>query len=484
MEHVVTVRQGQNATSTACLRGDPGRARRDFTYYTPGNQCRSLLAARPQAVAAASSSSMTVPDILKQVLRRVLDCCLSASNGTSSPRANTACSTAKPTSTSLSRLMEEEGIFYFFKHTDPAATSWCWPIRRNPHRRAPARPPTYLYERTGGGSRRKTACSTGARAQEIALRQVHRLGLQLRDAHQASGSRQNHPDSVTVGTVTHKLKVANDSLELYDYPGGYASRFDGIDKSGGEQPPTAEDLRRQQAHGGDPHAGGSRRQPGDPRPGVHAAFTAGLHFNLDAPLLRQRQVSCSPASDARRPIQPLPAEQRRSRIHYDNTFTCYPLALPFRPPRVTPVPSRARRADRHRGGPVRRRDLHRQVRPREGPVPLGPRGQERRQQLLLGSRRHLLGGQAVGRDPHPAHRPGSDRRFPGRRPRPAHHRRQRLQRRQMPPWTLPDRKRRAASRSRSSLQGGGPTISTRSRSKTRRAANSSASRPKKISRPW
>ncbi len=43
-------------------------------------------------------------------------------------------------------------------------------------------------------------------------------------------------DSVTVGTVTHKLKVANnDSLELYDYPGGYASRFDGINKSGGEQ---------------------------------------------------------------------------------------------------------------------------------------------------------------------------------------------------------------------------------------------------------
>ena len=43
-------------------------------------------------------------------------------------------------------------------------------------------------------------------------------------------------DSVAVGTVTHKLKVANnDSLELYDYPGGYAGRFDGINKSGGEQ---------------------------------------------------------------------------------------------------------------------------------------------------------------------------------------------------------------------------------------------------------
>src|SRR5260370_37671380 len=39
-------------------------------------------------------------------------------------------------------------------------------------------------------------------------------------------------ESETVGTVTHKLKVAdNDSLELYDYPARYASRFYGVTKS-------------------------------------------------------------------------------------------------------------------------------------------------------------------------------------------------------------------------------------------------------------
>ena len=36
--------------------------------------------------------------------------------------------------------------------------------------------------------------------------------------------------------MTHKLKVGdNDKLELYDYPGGYAGRFDGVDKRGGDQ---------------------------------------------------------------------------------------------------------------------------------------------------------------------------------------------------------------------------------------------------------
>jgi aryl carrier-like protein len=44
-------------------------------------------------------------------------------------------------------------------------------------------------------------------------------------------------DSVPMGKVQHKLKLAgNETLEVYDYPGAYAQRFDGIDKGGGEKP--------------------------------------------------------------------------------------------------------------------------------------------------------------------------------------------------------------------------------------------------------
>ena len=91
--------------------------------------------------------------------------------------------------------------------------------------------------------------------------------------------------------------------------------------------------------------------------------------------------------------------------------------------------ARERRAVGHRGGSVGGGNLHRQIWPREGAVPLGPRRQEQRKQLLLDSRGQLLGGQAMGGDSYAAHRAGSDCRFHRRRYRPADHHRQRLQRR-------------------------------------------------------
>ncbi len=56
-------------------------------------------------------------------------------------------------------------------------------------------------------------------------------------------------------------------------------------------------------------------------------------------------------------------------------------------------------------------------------------GQNERRQLVLGARGHPLGGQELGDDPHPADRAGGDRRLRAGGPRPADHRRQRLQRR-------------------------------------------------------
>ena len=42
---------------------------------------------------------------------------------------------------------------------------------------------------------------------------------------------------MAVGQVTHKLKVGdNGKLEIYDYPGEYAQRFDGVDPGGGDRP--------------------------------------------------------------------------------------------------------------------------------------------------------------------------------------------------------------------------------------------------------
>ena len=43
-------------------------------------------------------------------------------------------------------------------------------------------------------------------------------------------------DSVAVGGVNAEAGIAgNERLEIYEYPGEYAKRFDGIPKGGGEQ---------------------------------------------------------------------------------------------------------------------------------------------------------------------------------------------------------------------------------------------------------
>src|SRR5262249_9679394 len=50
-------------------------------------------------------------------------------------------------------------------------------------------------------------------------------------------------ETVQVGQATHRLKTGdNGKLELYDWPGEYAQRFDGIDKGGGERPPELQKI--------------------------------------------------------------------------------------------------------------------------------------------------------------------------------------------------------------------------------------------------
>ena len=72
-------------------------------------------------------------------------------------------------------------------------------------------------------------------------------------------------------------------------------------------------------------------------------------------------------------------------------------AVPFRPPRTTPKPIVQGPQTAVVVGPAGRGDLHRQVRPREGAVPLGPPGQARREQLVLDPRVAGLGRQGLGR---------------------------------------------------------------------------------------
>ena len=130
------------------------------------------------------------------------------------------------------------------------------------------------------------------------------------------------------------LAVAgNDQLEIYDYPGGYSKRFDGVDPAGGERP------------------GDLLKLPDEAR------RTAGLRMQEEAARgLAIEGVATSPAltsghafvlsqhpSAAGRYL--LTSIQHAARVVtaggaalYHDTFTCIPSGLPYRPPRTTPRP--------------------------------------------------------------------------------------------------------------------------------------------------
>jgi type VI secretion system secreted protein VgrG len=49
-------------------------------------------------------------------------------------------------------------------------------------------------------------------------------------------AEQGLPDRVAVGEVEHRLHAATgERLEVFDFPGAYAQRFDGVDAGGGRQ---------------------------------------------------------------------------------------------------------------------------------------------------------------------------------------------------------------------------------------------------------
>ena len=127
-----------------------------FTHYRARDGAAAL-AAHPQRAQSRIFQNLTVPDILKKVLTG-LDVTYEI-QGTFHPRD--FCVQYRETDFNFaSRLMEEEGIFYFFKHTDGGHTMVLANTPHEPSRHAPGQP-DHLSTRSVGGPRRRT-CGSGA----------------------------------------------------------------------------------------------------------------------------------------------------------------------------------------------------------------------------------------------------------------------------------------------------------------------------------
>ena len=275
---------------------------------------------------------ISVPDILKKVLAG-LDARYSI-EGTFEPRDY--CVQYRETDFNFaSRLMEEEGIFYYFEHT------------ANGHKLVVSNQQTHpdvpdgssmIYEDLSGGGRKEDRIYDWTKVQELRSGKVTLFDHCFELPHKHLEADKEIQATVQAGTVSHKLKVGgNEMLELYDYPGEYAQRFDGVDPGGGDRPTdvqkifqdnkrTVELRMQQEAFPSLEIQGGSNCH--QLLPGYK--FALDRHFNADGSYL-VTAVHHTAALGAYRADE--------DAFTYDNTFSCAPVGLVFRPRRVAPKPS-------------------------------------------------------------------------------------------------------------------------------------------------
>ncbi len=216
----------------------------------------------------------------------------------------------------VSRLMEEEGMFYFFEHANGKHTLL---VGNDPgiHQPVPNQAKA-RYAYLQGGNQEVDAISRWHLDQEFRAGKVS-----LTDYYFEA------PANDLMVSAPSAVKVANNSsFELYDYPGYYAKRFDGDDKVGKVRPDgerTAKlGMQGEEAVHKVVNGAGSCR-----------AFLPGYKFDLtehrrpdfNGPYVLT-QVSHAATNNL--------GDGEGST--YDNTFTAIPAAIPFRPERVSPRP--------------------------------------------------------------------------------------------------------------------------------------------------
>ncbi len=124
-----------------------------------------------------------------------------------------------------SRLMEEEGIYYFFEHANGKDQLI---VANTPqsHRDCPTKSTIPFFIDVGDDDDFVGAIRTFLSGYNLQTGKVtfwdHNFQLPTNKLENQAQSRFTFGD--------------NKNLEFYDFPGGYARKFDGIDKGGGEQP--------------------------------------------------------------------------------------------------------------------------------------------------------------------------------------------------------------------------------------------------------
>ncbi|APW62200.1 type VI secretion system Vgr family protein [Paludisphaera borealis] len=236
-----------------------------------------------------------------------------------------------------SRLMEEEGIFYFFTHS---AGNHTMILADTPdaHVEVPFDPEA-AYEPIDVSDVMEDRITTLEKTQDLRSMKVTLWDHSFELPHKHLEAEKQITDSVQVGTVNHKLKLGNpEKLELYDWPGAYAQRFDGVGPGREERPSDVqkifEDNKRTAQIRMQEEAAAALLISGTSRLRQLTAghrFTLKEHFNANgAYVLTSINHSARMTGNYR--------SGDSDEASYENSFTCIPQAVPFRPQRLTPKP--------------------------------------------------------------------------------------------------------------------------------------------------
>lgn len=275
----------------------------------------------------------TVPEILKEVLEKPsVDYRL---EGRYEPRDY--CAQYRETDFNfVSRLMEEEGIYYYFSHTEENHTMV---IADSPAGHDPLVDPTLMYEELEGGVRDEEHVHDWEKTQQWTSGKVTLWDHCFEMPTLNLEAQQPILSSIKVGTVNHKLKLAgNDQFEMYEWPGKYAQRFDGVDPNGGDRKDDLQKIFR------DSERTTRIRMEQETMPSLAIrgvancrhlrsghTFSLSRHFNANGDyLLVESGIKAEQIANYRTGADQSSCEA---------TFTCIPSDLPFRPPLTHQKPS-------------------------------------------------------------------------------------------------------------------------------------------------
>lgn len=236
------------------------------------------------------------------------------------------------------RLMEEEGIYFYFTHAESAHTMV---VANAPggHVVIPGESKV-IYDDQSGDVRDEGHVFRWTKTQELRAGKstLWDYSFEMPDKHLEAS--QQIQASAQVGTQAHSLTPGTSAqLELYDYPGAYAQRFDGVDPGGAEQASQLSKIfqdnvrtvgiRMQQEAAQALVISGEAtcRQFAS---GHKFSLTRHAHANGDYVLTRVEHFASLRGSYV---------DADDGELEYRNQFTCLPANLPYRPRRVTRRPT-------------------------------------------------------------------------------------------------------------------------------------------------